>query len=79
MVMKHELKEIVKGTVAKLEHVCNGKADYRINVNDTIYQLEINIMEKEWENIYILPEYKSITLMRWIRKGIENGNLIQLN
>jgi len=40
--MKHSLKEIVKGTTTKLSHVCNGILYYNIDVNGTIYQLQID-------------------------------------
>ena len=68
------IKDIVKGTFAVLSHICNGHAYYRIDSNDHIYQLDINCNDDEWKDVYILPKYKSITLMRWIRKGIENEN-----
>lgn len=78
--MKHTLKEIVKGTTAKLSHVCNGICYFIINVDGTLYQLEINSNDKiDWKDIYILPEYKAITLMRWIRESIDNESLIQIN
>ena len=41
---------------------------------DHSYQLEINLMDSEWKDIYVYPAYKTITLMRWIRKGIENND-----
>lgn len=68
------LKVIIRGTTAQLSHVCAGKAYYRIQTGNHLYQLEINSMEKEWENTYLFPEFKSITLMRWIRKGMESGD-----
>jgi hypothetical protein len=68
------LKQIVNGTLAKLDHICNGKAYYMINTAEHTYQLEIDCLNKEWNDIYILPKYKAITLMRWIRKGIEKNN-----
>jgi len=80
--MKHTLTEIVKGTTAKLTHVCNGLVYYSIDVDGTLYQLEINSMDRaDWANIYIYPEYKAITLMRWIRDSInkDDGKFIQLN
>jgi len=75
------LKEIVKGTTAKLSHVCSGKAYYQISTGSHLYQLEINSMEKEWETTYLFPEFKTIALMRWIRNGIESndGSFIKLN
>mgnify|MGYP000633951198 CR=1 FL=1 len=69
---------IVKGTRAKLSFVCAGKVYYQIETKKHLYQLEINSMEKEFETTYLEKEYKAITLMRWIRKGIENETLIQL-
>jgi hypothetical protein len=35
---------------------------------------------QEWETTYLLPTFKSITLMRWIRMGMEreDGTFIQL-
>jgi hypothetical protein len=76
--MMESIKKIIKGTNAKLMHICNGKAYYRIDTESHSYQLEMNCNDEEWKNIYILPEYKAITLMRWIRKAIECNSLITL-
>lgn len=75
------IKTIVKTPVfAKLMHMCNGKGYYRIDTIEHSYQLEIDFMTPEWKDVYILPEYKTITLMRWIRKGLHtnDGSLILL-
>jgi hypothetical protein len=76
--MKHTLKEIVSGTTAKLSYICAGVAYYDIKVEDSIYQLSIDSMEDEWKTTYLYTEFKAITLMRWIRKSIDNGTLIQI-
>ena len=68
------LKVIVKGTFANLSHVCNGKAVYQIETSHHLYQLELDSMAQEWETTYMTPQFKSITLMRWIRKGMESGD-----
>ncbi len=73
-----DLKTIVKGTKAEFSFVCFGKAYYRIKTENHEYQLEINSMDDELKTTYLEPEYKAITLMRWIRKGIENNTFIQL-
>jgi len=73
-----DLKTIVKGTKAKLTHVCYGIVYYQIETGNHKYQLEINSMEDEFKTTYLEPEFKAIILMRWIRKGIENGTFIQL-
>jgi hypothetical protein len=75
-----KLTSIVKGTMASLVHVCNGKVIYQINTRDHLYQLEIDSTEKEWETTYLTPSFKAITLMRWIRKGMQSndGTFIKL-
>ena len=78
MKLDHSLKQIVKGTEAHMSHVCAGKVYYEIIVDDSIYQLEIDSMTDEWKTTYLYPNFKAITLMRWIRKGFENGKLIQI-
>lgn len=75
------IKEIVTGTIASLTRICNGKLYYWIQTNKHLYQLEINCNDDEWKNVDILPEFKTLTLMRWIRKGIDNNDetFIMLN
>lgn len=69
-----KLTNIVKGSMARMVHVCNGKVIYQIENGAHLYQLEIDSTEQEWESTYLLPSFKSITLMRWIRKGIESDD-----
>ena len=73
-----DLKTIVKGTTAKLTHVCYGKVYYEIQTENHKYQLEINSMEDEFKTTYLEPEFKAITLMRWIRKGIKDETFIMI-
>jgi len=75
--MTHSLTEIVKKQ-AVLSHICDAKAYYIIEVDSSKYQLEISLNDEEWKGTYIYPEFKAITLMRWIRKGMENEKFIQL-
>ena len=76
--MKHTLKEIVSGTIAKIQYVCNGIVYYNIEVEDSIYQLGIDSNEDEWKTTYLYPKFKAITLMRWIRKGMDTEKFIQI-
>jgi hypothetical protein len=84
MKLKHTLKEIIKNTEAIMTYVCEGKVYYEIVVYSTtekpsgVYQLEIDSNNDEWKATYIYPRFKAITLMRWIRKGFEDGKLIQI-
>jgi hypothetical protein len=75
-----KLTSIVKGTMANLVHVCNGKVIYQIQTSNHLYQLEVDSTQQEWEYTYLAPSYKAITLMRWIRKGLESndGTFIKL-
>lgn len=75
-----KLTSIVKGTRATLVHVCNGKVIYQIQTSNHLYQLEVDSTHQEWEYTYLAPSYKAITLMRWIRKGLESndGTFIKL-
>ena len=68
------IKTIVNGTEATLSHICNGKACFKIMTAEHSYQLEIDLMDSEWKDVYVYPVYKTITLMRWIRKGIEKDD-----
>ena len=69
-----DIKTIVNGTQANLAHICNSKSCYIIMTAEHSYQLEIDLMDSEWKDIYVYPAYKTITLMRWIRKGIEKND-----
>lgn len=72
------LKTIVKGTKATLSFACAGKVYYHTETENHLYQLEISSIDDELNTTYLEKVYKAITLMRWIRKGIENNTLIQL-
>ncbi len=74
------MRSIVKGTMANMVHVCKGKVVYQISTTNHLYQLEIDSTEQEWNSTYLLPSFKSISLMRWIRKGLEanDGTFIKL-
>jgi hypothetical protein len=73
-IIMETIKIIVNGTEATLSHICNGKACFKIMTAEHSYQLEIDLMNSEWKDVYVYPVYKAITLMRWIRKGIENDD-----
>jgi hypothetical protein len=77
--LKHSLKQIVSnGNLAQVSHICEGIVYYTIRVGSSEYQLEIDSMAGEWKATYMKPEFRAITLMRWIRKAIETETLIQL-
>ena len=70
-----DIKTIVKAKEARLTHVCNAKVYYQIDTDNHSYQLEIDSLDNvDWKNTHILPSYKPLNLMRWIRKGIESND-----
>ena len=78
--MKHTLTEVVKGTTSILDYVCQGVAYYRIVVDGTIYQFQIDTLDELYsKNTFYLPQEKSIVYMHWIRLSMEKGNFLQLN
>ena len=83
MVLKHDLKTIVKGT-ANLDCVKSGGiAVYHITVEDgTVYLLEIDLSDRHdvgYDANFMAYYDKAIILMRWIRRAIENDTLYPLN
>jgi hypothetical protein len=67
--------DLVKDRTAKLSYLCNGEAYFII---DSKWQFPIDTTTEEWNNCFLYPEYKAITLMRWIRKAMENNTIVDL-
>lgn len=81
--MKETLTQIVKGT-AKLDCIRSGGiAEYIItSCNGKKYLVEINLSDKVdcGESASFMPYYdKAIILMRWIRRAMEKGDLMELD
>lgn len=78
--MKHTITEIVKNdNVAIFDRACNGKVFYRIKMDDgSIYELELDSTDDDWKSTDLLPTFKALHLMRWMRRGIETEKFIQL-
>lgn len=77
------LTQIVKGN-ARLDCIrTGGIAEYVItSINGNKYLVEIDLSNKVdcGESATFQPYYeKAIILMRWIRRAMENGDLIRLN
>jgi hypothetical protein len=77
------LTQIVKGT-AQLDCIrTGGVAEYIItSCNGKKYLVEIDLSDKVdcGESASFKPYYeKAIILMRWIRRAMEKGDLIELN
>lgn len=77
-----DLKDIVKGTATLVGVLSGGIAVYNLeSISGKLYQLEIDLSDKHdvGETAMFLPFYeKALILMRWIRRSIDNGTLIEL-
>lgn len=77
-----ELKNIVKGSAKLLFVKSGGIAVYELNsIDGKKYQIEIDLSDKNdvGETAIFETEYvKSLMLMRWIRRSIENGTLVEI-
>ena len=76
-----ELKNIVKGSAKLLFIKSGGIAVYELNsIDGKKYQLEIDLSDRHdvGEAATFEVEYeKSLILMRWIRRSIENNTLLE--
>jgi len=74
-----DLKTIVKGTKATFSHAICGVLYYVVEVGDDKYQFPVDMNNRDdVGTTTFVAEYKAITLMRYIRKAIDNENLIKI-
>ena len=75
-----DIKTIVKGTIARFDYAIAGVLYYKVGTSEGIYQFPIDMNDKDDVGTATFEaEYKSITLMRYIRKAIASDSLIKLN
>ena len=74
--MSHDLKTIVgNNNKATFSHYRDGNFFYTVKVQEQRYSFPIPIEDAKGTTLF--AEFKAITLMRWIRKALEN-NTFQL-
>ena len=75
------LKEIVTlPSAAKFSHAIAGVLYYRIVTDDIIIQFPIDMNDRDdVGTTTFVDSYKPITLMRYIRKAIDNQSIIIIN
>ena len=75
------IKEIVTlKNPAKFDHAIAGVLYYTIDAGDKTIMFPINMNDKDDVGTTTFEtEYKPITLMRYIRKAMENNELIIIN
>lgn len=75
------LKEIVTlPAEAKFTHAIAGTLYYRITTDNIVVEFPINMNDKDdVGTTTFVASYKPITLMRYIRKAMENETLITID
>lgn len=74
------IKDAVTNTTAKFSHAIAGVLYYNLYVKEDVYQFSIDMNDKaDVGTTTFLSEYRGITLMRYIRKAIENETLVKIN
>lgn len=73
------IKVIIKNTISKFSHAISGVLYYTTETPIGIYQFPINMNDKDdVGTTTFVAEYKTITLMRYVRKAMGNDNLIKI-
>jgi len=73
------LKDAITGSVAKFDHAVAGVLYYTLFIEDDQYQLVIDMNDKDDVGTTSFEsEYKGITLMRYIRKGMKDGSFVKI-
>lgn len=77
METKVSVKEIVKDTIAKFDYASCGKIYYKIIGENNTFIFPINLNDTDdVGTTRFEPEYKSITLMRYVNKAIKHDELV---
>lgn len=79
MMMKHSIKELVKDNKsATFNYLRQGIAYYSVSVNekDLWYKYTFTVDLKDIGDATLSLHEKSIMLMRYIRKSIEDGTMV---
>jgi hypothetical protein len=64
--------------MAYFSHYCGGNLYYTVEVNGSKYLFNINTNPNEVGVADFSNEMKAVTLMRWIRKCIDNEEFIKI-
>ncbi len=75
------LKEIVTSTnFAEFSHAIAGVLYYKVKVGDKEVMFPIDMNDKDDVGTTMFESYyRPITLMRYIRKAMDNGSLVVMN
>ena len=69
------IKEIVKGNLARFSFYRAGHAFYEVEIEGTKYKFPVSLEDLGTATLF--AEHKAITLMRYIRKALENKTFVK--
>ena len=69
------IKEIVKGRMARFSFYRAGNAFYEVDVDGTRYKFPVSL--EDLGTATLLAAHKAITLMRYIRKALEDKTFVK--
>ena len=69
------IKEIVKDNVARFSFYRAGNAFYEVQVQGAKYKFPVSL--EDLGTATLLAEHKAITLMRYIRKALEDKTFVR--
>lgn len=76
-IVPNKIAELVKDTVCQFWYYQNNLLWYHFELGNLHYSFPVDISDKDdIGNAIFGNEYKTITLMRYLRKAIENKTLI---
>jgi hypothetical protein len=70
-----DIKDIVKDNVAKFSFLRVGNAFYFVTVNGVDYEFPVSLEDIGGASLF--ADMKAITLMRYIRKALEDGTFVE--
>jgi hypothetical protein len=70
-----KIKDVVKNNVARFSFYRAGHAFYEVEVEGTKYKFPVNL--EDLGTATLLAEHKAITLMRYIRKALEDKTFVK--
>jgi hypothetical protein len=69
------IKDIVKGNVARFAFYRAGNAFYEVEVEGTKYKFPVSLEDLGTATLF--AEHKAITLMRYIRRALEDKTFVK--
>lgn len=73
------IKEIVKDTTSVFSYASAGVLYYVVSIGDEKYQFPLDMNDKEdVGSTAFVSEYRTITLMRYVRKALKSGDFIKI-